>query len=125
MTKKLVQKIIPFIREEGSRGVTTIAIVRCRAASDTTSASIVEALQDVITQWCQESDDGIFCWSYSCGDLNIGDLSQYDKSFVGTHGKALMDKGIHDFEILWLGDVSESIPFDRVLAHSAVLEEEE
>jgi len=25
MAKKLVEKVIPFIREEGSRGVTTIA----------------------------------------------------------------------------------------------------
>lgn len=50
MAKKqqLVEKVIPFIREEGSRGVTTIAIVKCRADQEATSASIVEALKDLL-----------------------------------------------------------------------------
>lgn len=108
------EKVIPFIRQEGTR-TTTIALVSCRTSLETPN-QILNALTDVITQWTRETDDGIECWSQSCMDLNIGDLSMYEESFKGTHGKALMDAGIHDFKILWLGDSTESVPFDRVLA---------
>lgn len=124
MTKKLIDRIIPFTRE-GSRGIETIAIVSCKVDPVQKDVSTtVSALREVVTSWIKGTDEGKQAWEYSGGDLNIGDLALYDETFLENQKDLLAHHGIHDFKIVCVVDHTECIPYDTILAHSGELEDE-
>jgi hypothetical protein len=117
-------RIIPFIREESGRGVTTIAIVRLGTSHKVSSLTAIKNLCDAVTEWVMYTTDGKQCWKESDKDLNIGDLAMYEmqfKAWVQTKAwvqKKPLDIQLKDFEILYLGEASEgSVEFDRHLAN--------
>jgi len=138
--KKVFMVILPFIREEGLKGVTTIAMARLEFHKETSSQQAAKALTKAVSQWVSESEDGRTCWKESCGDLNIGDLAlnekQFDaylRGFKGSSKKALSLKGFEvvcspfhlltsDFIkihtcLLFCGEADDgAVPFDRILA---------
>lgn len=125
MAKKLIERVIPFVRE-GSRGIETIIIVRCKVDPvQKTTETTIEVLKEVVTSWIKGFDDGRKAWEYSGGDFNIGDLAMYDKSFLETEKDLLAHYGIHDFEIVCGFDHTEAVPFDTVLVNSGELEDED
>lgn len=107
---------LPFIRQEGIR-ITTLAIVQFGLGDKDVELETepVEALYNAVTAWVDETEDGRACWKESCGDLNIGDLAQYDESFA----KYAEAKGhLKNFSILYFGDCSDMVPFDKVLSYT-------
>jgi hypothetical protein len=113
-------RIIPFIREESGRGVTTIAIVRLGSIRKVSSLTAIKNLRDAVTEWVMYTTEGKRCWKESNNDLNIGDLALYEmqfKAWVQMQKKPL-DIQLKDFEILYLGEASEgSMEYDRHLAN--------
>ena len=118
---KLIDRIIPFIRN-GSRGIETIAIVRCKVdPAHKKISDTLNALKEVVTSWIKGFDEGKEAWEYSGRDFNIGDLAQYNNSFLKTEKDLLTYHGIHDFEIVCIVDHTETIPFDTILANTEEL----
>jgi hypothetical protein len=101
--------ILPFIRMEGGC-VSTLAIVTFTASS---CKDPKESLREVVTAWVRETDSGKAVWEYSGGDLNIGDIASHDERGFAKYTEL---HGIKDFRVLYVGDTSDALPFDMVLA---------
>lgn len=100
---------IPFIRMDGAR-LETMAVVEF--SLDNKKDPQTE-LRKAATAWVRETDSGKTVWEYSGGDMNIGDIASHDESgfakYVELHG-------IKDFRIVYVGDTSDALPYDTVLA---------
>lgn len=108
------QKIIPFIREETGKGLTTLAIVRIATPSNVSTQTALKKLQKAVTNWVRTTRSGSECWKESNEDFNIGDLALYEQLF--RKDTALKRFGIEEFEIIYIGETSEgSFPFDTHL----------
>jgi hypothetical protein len=112
----LIDRVLSFIRS-GSHGLETIAIVICTVDPTKVKdvATTVETLKYVTTDWLKNTKKGREAWTYSGGDFNIGDLAQYDTTFIKSRSKMLKMFGIHDFKIICIVDNTECIPYDTVL----------
>jgi hypothetical protein len=118
----MIERIIPFVRE-GSRGVETIAIVKCKVhPAQIKVSTTIEALKEVITSWIKGFDEGKREWERSGEDFNIGDLALCDQTFLEREKDRLAHYGIHDFEIVCVVDHSECIPYDTVLVNTEELD---
>lgn len=70
-----------FTRDEGDCQ-TTVAVVSILTRKPvSTVEEKVAAVKEAVTRWVKKTKDGDECWDESCEDLNIGDLSMYDRSF--------------------------------------------
>jgi len=94
----------------------------------------MKKLEAAVSDWVKNTQSGKKCYEYSggritrevgsktldlCGgDLNIGDLAMYEREFsTGTNTDYLRKQGILDFNIQYVGDLSEgTFDYDRVLA---------
>jgi hypothetical protein len=113
---------IPFIREEGLKGITTIAVVQFTLTKKMTSEQAIKALTDCLTKWVKETDEGHKAWMRSTADFNIGDLALYQDTFKATiKHSTLTAKGIIDFEFLYFGELNNTVNFDRVLVNQKEL----
>jgi hypothetical protein len=100
---------IPFIRMDGTR-LSTLAVVEF--SLDNKKDPQTE-LRKATTAWTRKTKSGKAAWEYSGGDLNIGDIASHDDSgfakYVELHG-------IKNFRIVYVGDTSDALPYDLVLA---------
>lgn len=56
-----------------------------------TKEQVLERVQEAVTDWILESQDGMKAWQDSCEDFNIGDMSTYmDEELV----RCLAGRGI-------------------------------
>lgn len=113
---KLYKYILPFIREESGR-TTTISIVRLVTRNPAPTAEHqTKAIIQAVANWVKNSKDGQACWNDACDDLNIGDLSCYDKVFrKWLHKGEWSGLVLADIEFLWGGECADSMYFDRHL----------
>lgn len=78
---RVYNSVLPFIIWEGMK-IKNIIIVRLKTLRPVyVEESPPNCLIEAVTQWVERTKYGKECWEYSCGDLNIGDLSSYEKHF--------------------------------------------
>jgi len=106
-------KELVFVRTEGMRGLTTLAVVQVECVRDLPTSDALSALEDSITEWVKATQEGHSLWLASCQDLNIGDLASHGTDGLGPY---LRKNGILDIAFLYLGGMDVVIPFDRVLS---------
>jgi len=111
---------LPFIRTEDGR-TSTIAIIRlltrqpCQGTEGKTRA-IIQA----VTCWVRDTVKGRACWNYSSSDLNIGDLASYESYF--RRWLKTKKLPLKDLEFIWVGEVSDSMYYDRHLVEGERLD---
>ena len=109
-----------FVRHEDGR-VTTIGVLNVNSRLDENECK--DALKAATTHWVTTTEDGKRLWTYSGGDLNIGDLASSsafdDEEFLA----ALSERGV-EFVDCQVHGCEEAFSFDEVLAKAGDLDEE-
>jgi len=109
-----------FVRHEDGR-VTTIGVLNVNSRLDENECK--DALKAATTHWVTTTEDGKRLWTYSGGDLNIGDLASSsafdDEEFLA----ALSERGV-EFVDCRVNGCEEAFSFDEVLAKAGDLDEE-
>ena len=109
-----------FVRHEDGR-VTTIGVLNVESRLDESGCKT--ALKEAVTHWVKTTEDGKRLWTYSCGDLNIGDLASSsafeDEEFLA----ALHNRGV-DYVDCQVNDGAEAFAFDEVLVNTNEIDEE-
>ena len=114
--KKPNSVVIPFIREEGMKGITTIALMSFKLNKKMTKNQIIKALTSLITRWIKNTEHGHKAWKETCGDFNVGDLAMYYDTFLQDTPHALLTRlGIHDMQMIDCGDDVGYESFDKIL----------
>jgi hypothetical protein len=111
-----MEKVILFTRQEGL-SITTIAILKVTLDKNRPEEKVMEELKRLVTMWTRDTKDGKACYNYAGGDLNIGDLAQYDKSFSKyLTSLAKKNRGyILNIQIEYCGEPESTQAFDTIL----------
>lgn len=110
-TAVAIPRTLTFVRQEDGR-ITTLGILQLNSHLD--EAECLEAIKAATTQWINETESGKQLWSYSCKDLNIGDLASGAAFEDPVFQDALKARGV-EFVDCTLGDCDDAICFDEVL----------
>lgn len=103
-----------FTRQEGLRGVTTVAVVQAEVMASMSDEDCLGALKRAVTEWILQDPYGQDLWMRTSKDLNIGDLSSIETDWLMPY---LRRHGIVDLHILYCGGVrNRGFDFDTVLA---------
>jgi hypothetical protein len=120
-----------FIRREGL-DIPNIAMVSVVTAKKISVKEALEKLEAAVTDWVKNTQSGRKCYEFSggkvtrevgskiqdfCGgDLNIGDLATHEEQFLSDGQDYLRKQGILDFNIQYVGDLSEgTFSYDHIL----------
>lgn len=127
VTEGWEQRLVPFVRHEGMKGATTVAMLT--AWSPLSQEEIVPAIKRALTKWVSQTESGKKAWRATCEDFNVGDL--LGGSWLGdAHMKAMLHAEQVFIEDGVIADADQACNFDKVLvdaddpAVQAVLEEE-
>ena len=113
--------IIPFIRDEGRRGITTTARLSITTLKRMSVPAILQAPTKCLTHWVKNTDEGHKAWQQSCGDFNIGDFAMYESTINQTIMHSTMKRyGLMNWTILDSGDL-EPVPYDTILVDRSKL----
>lgn len=121
------QLFVPFVRHEGMKGATTVAMLTVWSALG--EDEIVPAIKRALTQWVISTEDGKKAWSATCEDFNVGDLMSGNCLRDDALTALLRGEQVYIADGV-IADASEACNFDHVLvdasdpAVQAALEEE-
>lgn len=86
-------------------------------------AEVKAALTAATTNWINTTEEGRNLWSYSCEDLNIGDLASssafQDEAFLA----ALRERGV-EYVDCFVGGCDDATPYDEVLVNKQEVAQE-
>jgi hypothetical protein len=120
-----------FVRHEGL-DISNIALATVTTAKKISVKEAMQKLEAAVTDWVKDTLSGRKCYEYSggkvtrevgsktldlCGgDLNIGDLATHEEQFLSNGQDCLRKQGILDFNIQYVGDLSEgTFSYDHIL----------
>jgi hypothetical protein len=126
LLKKARNVFVSFVRQEEGR-VTTIAIVQFKTRRpEYNEETLVQILKNALTAWVKQTVRGRKAWDYTGGDFNIGDVgSGLQTQDIKKIREVMALEGVDDFDIVYIGDPSHSVPFDTVLVQRELLDIEE
>ena len=110
---KMKHEVITFVRRMilNPSEVTNLAIIEMHWKPETATQTALAKLRKLVTEWVARTKDGKTTWEYSGGDLNIGDLAQYDSTFK----KFALRRGI-TVRFIYVGGTEDTVSYDTVLA---------
>lgn len=113
---------IPFIRQNGWRGIDQLLVV-CFTHAETlrSAAEVLSAFKNGITEWIKTTKEGREVWDDSSDDLNIGDMAGYE--YDRDLRTILQKHGILSWEIVFELTESNQVSYDEVLANADELED--
>ena len=111
---------IPFIRLDRDR-VDAFALLHVDSIHKELEPTM-EAITRGVTAWIKGTEEGKAAWDYSSEDLNIGDLLGGYLPDDADLRTCLIAEGIEVESLNRIGDITDIVSYDRVLADTDELE---
>jgi len=103
-----------FVRNEGLRGLTDVAVVEVQTDKPQSREQALAALEAACTDWVAETEEGRAAWAQSCEDFNVGDLTGHHESLLGFLAR-------HGIRSIQIKDAIHTASYDRVLVDCTVI----
>lgn len=104
---------IAFTRKEGGFIDQLLVVEFHHAESINSIEKVMQAFSGAITEWVENTEDGLEAWEQSTEDLNIGDLISEDTQSLNPF---LQKYGILKWQTIYQLHEKEEVSYDRVLA---------
>lgn len=111
-----------FLRYDNA-DVVNVGVLTLRTSLES-DVEVKGALVAATTHWVNTTEAGRKLWSYSCADLNIGDLAGSSSFEDADLLRALRERDL-EYVDCFVGDCDDALPYDEVLVDEELVAEVE